>query len=116
MVCEAGQCYGYQHSRRSAQRVTHFEVILTATHLADTTPGGSRIGAQRVVHPFADFMARGGNIRNICETPASAVEVAYRISLYRACERAVIAENTAVGESVRDKGVRHDYVVEQNNR
>src|SRR2546427_9186968 len=109
MVSEAAE----RHSRNvsAGQRVAHFEIILTAANLCYVTPRRGWIRPERVVHPLADLMARGGNIS---VEESGGVPGSHGISLQRpraagTKKRVVVSGHTAIPKPTRT----HDYAVKK---
>src|SRR5215469_12320693 len=115
MVGEAAQHNGWEE--RAAQRVSGFEVVLTAAYLADPSPSRSWIVAERIVHPFADLMAHRGNIFGAGET-VGAVEIAYAIGLNVAARQkcVVVTENATVVGGPKHKRICQHHVVQKKER
>src|SRR5258708_27080668 len=114
MVCET---VGHGHRRNidAGQRITNFKVVLAASHLSDVSPGWSRIGAQRIIHPFTNFMGHDSGISNRRAKNPACVEVYRRVGLGGEAKRAVVAENTAFLKEARRTN-RHHHIVEEKDR
>src|SRR5712671_430511 len=107
--------HGHRRDIDAGQRIPDFKIVLAASHLSDVSPGRSRIGAQRIIHPFTNFMGhyRGVSSRRT-ENPAC-FKVYWRVGLHWEAKRPVVAENTAFLEKA-GRTHRHHHIVEEKNR
>src|SRR5260370_32556135 len=106
MVCET---VGHGHRRNidAGQRITNFKVVLAASHLSEVSPGWSRIGAQRIIHTFTNFMGhyRGISSRR-AENPAC-FKVYWRVDLEWEAKCPLVADNTAFLDKARRTNSHH---------
>src|SRR5258706_2598997 len=102
------------HSDREVaarNRVAHFKVVLAPADLTNVAPRRNNVRArnERIVHPFAYFMAEGVNVTNT--RPAEDSSVAVRrncVGLRSGVIRAVIAENAALTTRGPERVVRQE--------
>src|SRR5215471_10005112 len=110
-----GEPVGHRNSENVAiKRIAHLEIVLADT--AGVDPAGDRIGHERIVEPFADLVAQGGNVR--CRKEAAegaAVKLSHYVSVGWLTKRKVVAESTAV-RGVRRVADRERGVVEEEDR
>src|SRR5258708_28295337 len=94
MVSETVQRYG---KRISGDRVPIFQIALAAADLSDMAPRRNDVLArdERIVHPFANFVAESVNILNR-NTEDSGIAIGrHRVGLRTGVVRAVIAQDAA---------------------
>src|SRR5271167_1451826 len=106
------------HDRRGVgtrEWITYFQIILARSrYLPGSPPDRGWVVAERIVHPFIDFVGEDGRVRDCRSKKPGGVEVPRRVRLNREPGRAVVAENTA-GVYVRH-GRSQYRVVEEEDR
>ena len=107
--------HGHRRDIDTGQRITDFKVVLAASHLSEVSPGWSRIGAQRIIHPFTNFMGHDRGISNGRSENPACFKVYWRVGLDWEAKCPVVAENTAFLEKARRTN-RHHHIVEEKNR
>src|ERR1700751_718824 len=84
MVCKAVRtrnCWDV----RASERITYFKIALACAYLSRVTPGGSRIVAERVVHPFPDFMGCNRCVVNVGTKGSRGLEINESVRLDARC-------------------------------
>ena len=95
------------------QWVTNLQITLAVSDdLSSSAPQRCRDVAERIVHPFIDFMSEDGGVGNGWTKQASGVEFTRRVRLNREPGGAVVAENAACIQ-VGDGGRHHGAVEEE---
>src|SRR5215467_13865608 len=91
------------------QGITIFKLRIATGNLTDVAPGRRRIRHQWVIHPFREFVRRGGDIVYRSESGVSTrIEVHYRVCLRWVADGAMVALGTTFGAPHRV--LRHDIV------
>ena len=123
MICESVRTRD-RGDVRGCERVTYFEIALARAYLSCVTPRGSGIVAERVIHPFPDFMSCNRSVVDGRNKGPRGFEVNEGVRLdargliWSYCGvlgyRVVETENTTVRAAGRIRG--HHGVVEQKDR
>ena len=81
-------------SQGSAERVTKLQVVLASSYLSYMPPRRRRIVAERIVHPFRDFMRSDRDIWNRADENFASVEIYGSESL---CPDCIMEAKNAAG-------------------
>src|SRR5215472_17016968 len=107
---------GNRRNIRGGKRVAHFKIPLASSHLTRVPPSGSRIIAERVIHPLTDFMSGNRSVVNGRNEQSGGFEVNKGIGL-QACSRLLgnrgMESENAAALKVIGRAARHYCVVEQ---